>query len=103
MPKITYVQPDRSRQTFDVTVGLSVMRGAIENRVPGIVAECGGACACATCKVYVRKEWAERLAPPEAMEEAMLEGTATDVRLSCQIEVSQALDGLVVEVPSSQY
>ncbi len=103
MPKIAYLQPDGSRQTFDVTVGLSVMRGAIDNQVRGIVAECGGACACATCKVHISPEWAARLAPAEAMEEAMLEGAATGVRLSCQIEVSQALDGLVVEVPASQY
>ena len=103
MPKIVYVQPDGSRKSVDVTAGLSVMRGAIDHEIPGIVAECGGACACATCKVYVSPEWASHLALPEAMEEAMLDGAGRSTRLSCQIEVTSALDGLVVEVPASQY
>jgi ferredoxin, 2Fe-2S len=103
MPKIVYVLPDGARQSFEITAGLSVMRGAIDNQVPGIIAECGGACACATCKVTVNPEWARQLAPPEAMEEAMLDGMGPGVRLSCQIEVTKALDGLVVDVPASQY
>jgi 2Fe-2S ferredoxin len=103
MPKIAYVLPGGARQTLEIAAGLSVMRGAIDNQVPGIVAECGGACACATCKVTVSPQWARHLAPPEAMEEAMLDGMGPGVRLSCQIEVTEALDGLVVEVPTSQY
>jgi ferredoxin, 2Fe-2S len=103
MPKIVYVLPSGARRSFDIAAGLSVMRGAIDHQVPGIVAECGGACACATCKVTVSPEWMRRLTPAEAMEEAMLEGAGPGVRLSCQIEVSTALDGLVVEVPASQY
>lgn len=109
MPNITYIQPDGTRQTFEVATGLSVMRGAVDNGVAGIVAECGGACVCATCKVRVGSAWLAHLPPQEALEEAMLddgeaqscpEGTR---RLSCQIEVGASLDGLEVNVPQSQY
>jgi ferredoxin, 2Fe-2S len=103
MPKIVYVQPNGVRHTVEVSAGLSVMRGAIDNEIPGIVAECGGACACATCKVSISADWASHLMPPEAMEEAMLDGAGPGVRLSCQIEVTKALEGLVVEVPATQY
>jgi ferredoxin, 2Fe-2S len=103
MPKIVYVQPNGVRHTVEVPAGLSVMRGAIDNEIPGIVAECGGACACATCKVSIGADWAGHLMPPEAMEEAMLDGAGPGMRLSCQIEVTKALDGLVVEVPATQY
>lgn len=102
MPKVVYVLPSGIRQSCEIVVGLSVMRGAVDNGVPGIIAECGGACACATCKVRVGPEWSRRLIPPEAMEEAMLEGAGTGVRLSCQIEMTPVLDGLIIEVPASQ-
>lgn len=106
MPKITYVDKNGTRHTLEVAKGLSVMRGAVDNSVPGILAECGGACACATCQVIVTKEWATKLPAPEAMELSMLDGAEqgeTTRRLSCQITVTDALDGLVVQVPESQY
>ena len=105
MPKITYIAHDGSSQTVDAEVGSTVMENAIRNLVPGIEAECGGACACATCHVYVDEAWYEKVGAPEPMEEDMLD-FAYDVRptsrLSCQIKVSPALDGLVVRTPERQ-
>lgn len=106
MPKIIYVESNGTKHEIDVDNGMSVMEGAIKHSVPGIDADCGGACACATCHVYVRKEWLEKLAKRESMEEDMLD-FAFDVRdnsrLSCQIKVSDALDGLTVDLPSKQF
>ena len=89
----------------DCKTGQSLMQAAVAANVDGIEAECGGACACATCHVYVDEEWAERVGPPEAMEEDMLD-FAFDVRptsrLSCQIRMKAALDGLIVQVPVRQ-
>ena len=82
------------------------MEGAIRNNVPGIDADCGGACACATCHVYVDADWASAAGKPSAMEESMLdfaEGVEPNSRLSCQIRVSDALDGMVVRLPRSQH
>ncbi|HEY8596414.1 MAG TPA: 2Fe-2S iron-sulfur cluster-binding protein [Devosiaceae bacterium] len=105
MPKITYVDPDGNRIETDGENGSSVMETAIGNGVRGIVAECGGACTCATCHVYVDEEWTDVVGPPSVMEEDMLD-FAYDVRptsrLSCQIKVRDELDGLVVHVPSRQ-
>lgn len=105
MPKITYVAHDGTKFEVDAENGSTVMENAIKNAVPGIEAECGGACACATCHVYVDDAWAEKAGGPEAMEEDMLD-FAYDVqptsRLSCQIKVSDDLDGLVVKVPERQ-
>ncbi len=105
MPKITYVAHDGTKFEVDAENGSTVMENAIKNAVPGIEAECGGACACATCHVYVDEAWAEKAGGPEAMEEDMLD-FAYDVqptsRLSCQIKVSDELDGLVVKVPERQ-
>ena len=105
MPKITYISHEGEERTFEVAEALSVMEGAIRNNVPGIDAECGGACACATCHVYVQPQWQERVGPPSEMERNMLE-FANDVRpnsrLSCQIRVTRELDGLVVQTPNSQ-
>ena len=105
MTKITIVAHDGTRFDIDAANGSTVMENAVRNSVPGIEAECGGACACATCHVYVDADWAERVGAPEAMEEDMLD-FAFDVRptsrLSCQIKVSAALDGLVVQVPEKQ-
>ena len=106
MAKITYIEFDGTEHTIDVKNGLSVMEGAIKNNVPGIDADCGGACACATCHVYVDEAWREKVGPPNAMEESMLdfaENVAANSRLSCQIKVSDALDGLVVRMPESQH
>ncbi|MEO1398293.1 MAG: 2Fe-2S iron-sulfur cluster-binding protein [Pseudomonadota bacterium] len=105
MAKITYIAPDGTKFDVDAENGSTVMENAIKNAVPGIEAECGGACACATCHVYVEDAWTEKTGAPEAMEEDMLD-FAYDVqpnsRLSCQIKVSDALDGLVVKVPERQ-
>lgn len=102
MTKLTIVAFDGARHELDVENGSTVMENAVRNSVPGIEAECGGACACATCHVYVDDAWAAQVGTPEAMEEDMLD-FAYDVRptsrLSCQIKMSEALDGLVVHVP----
>ena len=105
MPKITYIEHDGTERTVDAEVGATVMETAIRNSVPGIVAECGGACSCATCHVHVDEAWSEKVGPPSAMEEDMLD-FAFDVkptsRLSCQIKISDELDGLIVRTPSQQ-
>lgn len=105
MPKITFVQPGGARQDVEAQLGMTVMETAKQKDVAGIAAECGGACACATCHVYIDGAWAERVGKPAAMEEDMLD-FAFDVRetsrLSCQIKVTAQLDGLVVHVPAKQ-
>ncbi|MDB5471270.1 MAG: 2Fe-2S ferredoxin [Caulobacter sp.] len=106
MAKITYVEHDGTEHTIEVKNGMSVMEGAIKNNVPGIVADCGGACACATCHVYVDAAWEGKTGEKSAMEESMLdfaENVEDSSRLSCQIKVSDALDGLVVRMPESQH
>ena len=106
MAKITFIQHDGKEQTVDGTPGMSVMETAVKNMVPGIDADCGGACACATCHVYVESEWLEKTGNRSTMEEDMLD-FAFDVRdnsrLSCQIKVTDALDGLRVKVPEKQF
>jgi 2Fe-2S ferredoxin len=106
MAKITFIQPDGSRQEVVAEPGMTVMEAARKELVPGIEAECGGACSCATCHVYVQEAWREKVGPPSEMEEDMLD-FAFDVRessrLSCQIKVSEDLDGLVVTVPEKQF
>lgn len=106
MPTIIYVQPDGREMPTQVRNGTSVMLGAIQASVPGIEAECGGALDCATCHVYVLPEWLERLAPPSDDEDALLDGVAAErrpeSRLSCQIVVSDLLDGLVLQLPDQQ-
>ncbi len=106
MPKITYIEHDGTEHSVDVASGLSVMEGAIKNSVPGIDADCGGACACATCHVYVDSAWVDKTGSREDMEETMLE-FAVEVedtsRLSCQIQVTDELDGLIVRLPQSQH
>ena len=105
MPNITFIDAHGESRTVEGETGSTVMETAIRNAVPGIEAECGGACACATCHVYVDPAWVEATGEPEPMEEDMLD-FAHDVqptsRLSCQIRVSPALDGLVVRIPESQ-
>ena len=106
MPKIIYVQPSGTRTELEVPVGTSVMRGAIMNGVDGIVAECGGEMMCATCHVYVDEPRLAQMPPVKEEEAAMLEFTASErkpnSRLSCQLEVTPAMDGLVVYLPESQ-
>jgi 2Fe-2S ferredoxin len=105
MPKITYVDNSGEARTVEGELGSTVMETAIKNNVPGIEAECGGACACATCHVYVDDAWVEKTGGPSPMEEDMLD-FAVDVRptsrLSCQIKVTAELDGLTVTTPISQ-
>ncbi|MCK8783152.1 2Fe-2S iron-sulfur cluster-binding protein [Roseomonas sp. NAR14] len=106
MPTITYVQPDGTRREVEAPVGSTVMLAAVRNNVRGIDAECGGALACATCHVYVDPAWMDRIPPAGEDEADMLEGVAGErretSRLSCQINVDAALDGLVVEIPAEQ-
>jgi ferredoxin, 2Fe-2S len=106
MAKITFIQPDGNAQVVEGDAGMTVMETAKKNLVPGIEAECGGACSCATCHVYVDEAWREKVGPPSEMEEDMLD-FAFDVRpssrLSCQIKVTEALDGLVLQVPEKQF
>ena len=105
MVEITYIDVDGTARTVEAEAGSTVMETAIRNGVPGIVAECGGACACATCHVYVDEEWRAETGEPQPMEEDMLD-FASDVRpnsrLSCQIRVKPELDGLVVRTPARQ-
>jgi 2Fe-2S ferredoxin len=105
MPKVTYVQPDGTASVVEAAVGSTVMETAIDNDIPGIIAECGGACSCATCHVYVDPEWLGRIPPPDSLENGMLDcalDRRDESRLSCQIRVTPALDGLVVRVPNEQ-
>jgi 2Fe-2S ferredoxin len=106
MAKITFIQPDGSAQTVEGEAGMTVMETAKKHLVAGIEAECGGACACATCHVYIDDQWRERVGPPSEMEEDMLD-FAFDVRessrLSCQIKVVDELDGLTVKIPDKQF
>ena len=106
MAKITFIQHNGSEQTVEGQSGMTVMETAVKNMVPGIDADCGGACACATCHVYVDPDWLAKTGARNPMEEDMLD-FAFDVReesrLSCQIKVSDALDGLRVRVPEKQF
>lgn len=105
MPKLTVVAFDGTRFELDAEVGSTVMENAVKNSVPGIEAECGGACACATCHVYVDDAWTEKVGKPDVMEEDMLDFAYEPKpvsRLSCQIKMADELDGLVVHVPEKQ-
>ena len=106
MPKITYIAFDGTETTVEAKEGMSVMQTAVNNGVDGIVAECGGACSCATCHVYVDEGWFDKLPEALAMEKEMLDFVMSPQptsRLSCQIKVTAELDGLVVNTPESQY
>ena len=105
MPKITYIENSGNSQIIEVANGLSVMEGAVQNDIPGIDADCGGGMACATCHVYVKEKWLDRLPKKEEVEEDMLDMAyepKRNSRLSCQIIVSDELDGLSVSIPSKQ-
>lgn len=105
MPKITYIEHNGKAHVVEAETGVSVMETAVKNMVPGIDADCGGACACATCHVYVDAAWLEKVGKPEAMEESMLDFAhepKENSRLSCQITVTRDLDGLVVRLPEFQ-
>jgi len=106
MALVTYVEYNGTQHEAEVRNGDSVMQGAVTNLIDGIVAECGGGLACATCHCYVDDAWIDRVGPPSETERQMLESTASETklgsRLSCQIAVSDALDGLVVHLPETQ-
>lgn len=105
MPKVTYIQPDGSATDVEALAGDSVMETAIDNDIEGIIAECGGACSCATCHVYVDEAWQDKLPEPDPLEDGMLDcvlDRRPESRLSCQIRVTDALDGLIVRIPDSQ-
>lgn len=106
MVKVIFVQHDDRTDTLDLEDGISLMEGAVKGGVSGIDADCGGACACATCHVYVQDAWIDRVGSPSVMEENMLEAAACDVkpgsRLSCQITLRPELDGLIVRIPEFQ-
>ncbi len=106
MPKIKYIEHSGKEHDVDVPEGWSVMEGAVKNLIPGIDADCGGACACATCHVFVDEAWLAKIPPKQDMEETMLDfapEVEPNSRLSCQIKVTAALDGLVVRMPKSQH
>lgn len=106
MAKITYIEWNGTRHEVEVRPGMTVMEGARDNGIPGIEADCGGACACSTCHVYVAPEWVDRLPPKDPMEADMLDFAyhpdPERSRLTCQLKVSDAVDGLVVQMPEKQ-
>ena len=106
MARITYIEFGGKQHVVDVAEGMTVMEGARDNDIPGIEADCGGACACSTCHVYVDEAWVDRLPPREAMEEDMLDFAwqpdPRRSRLTCQLRVTGDLDGLVVTMPERQ-
>ncbi|MCH7833991.1 MAG: 2Fe-2S iron-sulfur cluster binding domain-containing protein [Proteobacteria bacterium] len=106
MPKISYITPDGTQHDVDVETGYSVMEGAINNDIQGIVAECGGACACATCHSYIDEAWLDKLPKMDDMEDSMLDAAferKSNSRLTCQLEVTDEFDGLVVHVADNDY
>jgi 2Fe-2S ferredoxin len=105
MAKITYIEHNGTEHAVDVKTGFSVMEGAVRHGVPGIDADCGGACGCATCHVFVDEAWLAKTGERTAIEESILdfaEGVEPNSRLSCQIKVSDDLDGLILRMPESQ-
>lgn len=106
MPKVIYVSHSGAQTTLDVPAGTSVMRGAVNNNLPGIDADCGGECACATCHVYIDDAWMDRVPPADEVERSMIEFVVSpkpSSRLCCQVKVTDDLDGLVVHLPVSQH
>ena len=106
MAKIIFEEPGGHEHAVDIADGLSIMEGAVKDMVVGIDADCGGACSCATCMVYVSEEWRDRLPAKDSTEQAMLEfcpHVDETSRLSCQIKVTGALDGLRLKIPESQH
>jgi 2Fe-2S ferredoxin len=105
MPRIVFNEPGGVRREIEAPAGITLMEAAVQNNVQGIVAMCGGACACATCHVYVDSGWLPKLEPREEMEEGMLESAwqpRSNSRLSCQVHLNAGLDGLEVTVPQQQ-
>ena len=105
MPKITYIENNGKSHTVEVDKGLTVMEGAVQNNIPGIDADCGGSMACATCHVYVKEDWFSKLPDKEMGEDDMLDQAfepKSNSRLSCQLTVSDELNGLIVHLPEKQ-
>jgi 2Fe-2S ferredoxin len=106
MGRVTYIAHDGARHTIELAEGESLMRGAVDNRVPGIDGDCGGCAACGTCHIHVAAEWVPKVGPASDAERDMLQfadGAAEDSRLACQIRMRDELDGLVVHTPESQH
>ena len=106
MATITYIEFTGTEHVLDLEIGTSIMQGAVDNNVQGIAADCGGACSCATCHVYVEPEWLNKRGDKSEMEEILVEEVCApkpNSRLSCQLKVSEALDGLTVRLPESQF
>ena len=106
MVTITYIEYNGTEHTVAAEEGKSLMLNAVDNFVPGIDADCGGACACATCHIFIPEQWQEKTGEREPMEESMLQladGVADNSRLACQIDAHSGLDGLVVHMPESQH
>ncbi|PIB27569.1 2Fe-2S iron-sulfur cluster-binding protein [Maribacter sp. 4G9] len=106
MPSITYIETNGTSHNIELPLGATIMEGAIQNDVKGIVAECGGSCMCATCHIYVDEKFLDKLPTMEEEEQEMLEGATAEVksnsRLSCQVRMSNELDGIMVRVPEEQ-
>jgi ferredoxin, 2Fe-2S len=105
MPKVTFVEFNGTEHHLDAEAGQSVMQVAINNAVPGIIAECGGNCSCATCHAYIEEPWGTLIGPPSKLEQDMIDcalHVTKASRLSCQVQITPALDGLVVRLPESQ-
>ncbi len=106
MPKVIYVTADGTRHEVEVEIGYSVMEGAINNNIDGIIAECGGACACATCHAYIDDTWLDKMPEMDDMEDSMLDAAyerKDSSRLTCQLEMNDAWDGLVVHIGENEY
>jgi len=106
MPRIVFIEASGRDYEIEAEVGLSLMENAVRNGIDGIVAECGGACSCATCHVYIDKAWLDKVGAPNAIEQEMLDlayDTQANSRLSCQIKVNDELDGLTIHIPARQF
>jgi 2Fe-2S ferredoxin len=106
MPKITFITPDEEKHEVEVENGYSVMEAAINNNIDGIVAECGGACACATCHSYIDESWIDKMPAMDDMEDSMLDAAydrRDNSRLTCQLEMKDEWDGLIVHVAENEY
>ncbi len=106
MPLINYIEADGNHHKADVAVGESIMQGAVDNMIDSVLAECGGACACATCHCYVDDAWVEKVPAADSSEKDLLEAVVEpkeNSRLSCQIFVTEEMEGFTVHLPESQY
>jgi 2Fe-2S ferredoxin len=106
MPRVKFISHAGEERTVDAAAGTTVMQAAVDNDIEGIVAECGGSCSCATCHCYVEESWLAKLEPPSDVERDMLEcvlAPQSNSRLSCQIKLTEALDGIAISVPENQY